>query len=300
MLRRALSSLAVPLLALAVATCADAGDAAGNDGTDAIAPDDLKGDSATGPSYVLVDPDRPLTRGERGKLVAALKVLGDTAKRGATSRQRRLAAETLARLAAGDVRVASIGSARGRDLWHMCKDLEAQPACAGAPPTDPTWSGDAALRAAVLADLDGYMWGDRLYFRFDSDVLAADLAATLVHETNHVLNRSECSYYSDYYQHVVDPTGAWLEEYRAFVAECVERRGASARASRCDGFARGELEARDYGLTPDLAAVTGGDPRGAVVIAESLFADDGTYGWLAPTAARWPGDFGECEAAPGE
>jgi hypothetical protein len=39
------------------------------------------------------------------------------------------------------------------------------------------------------------------------------LAATLVHEVNHVINRSEVGYYDDL------PTSAFLHEYRAFHAE---------------------------------------------------------------------------------
>ena len=41
------------------------------------------------------------------------------------------------------------------------------------------------------------------------------LAATLVHEVNHVINRSEVGYYDDL------PTSAFIHEYRAFYAEAL-------------------------------------------------------------------------------
>jgi hypothetical protein len=178
----------------------------------------------------------------------------------------------------------------------MCKDMESQPACDGDPPTDPAWAGDAALRDALVTELDGYQWGDRLYFVLDSSREPEALAATLVHEVNHVLNRSECSYYEDYFAHLADPTFAWLEEYRAFVGECVLARGRNATASRCDTWAATQLDERGYGFTPELGLLLEDTSRGTRPIAESLFADDGQLGWLIPLEGRWPEDFAECES----
>lgn len=284
--------LGLIVLGLALGACAD--DTTPREGE---LPEDLKGDNGA-PTFVAIRADQPFTASERSRLVAALKSLKTTSSKGSATRQKALAAQTLQRVQAGDVRIGSLASARGADLWHMCKDLDAdvKSACAGLPPSDPEWAGDAALRAAVVSELDGYMWGNRLYLTLGPETETSHLAATLVHEVNHVLNRSECWYYSDYFAHVVEPSFAWLEEYRAFVSECVLKRGSGATAARCDSYATGELEAREYGLTPDLAFILGDASRGSLPVAESLFVDDGTYGFLAPDAARWPDDFSECQS----
>lgn len=256
---------------------------------------DLKGDrDAADHTYHTVDGE-PLLADAHLSLDSALAELARVAVEGSSGRQRRLAAETLARIEAGMVLIGDIARARGMDLWHMCKDLDGHAACAGDPPADDDWSGDDTLREALADSLDGYMWGDRLYFRFDEALDPSALAATLVHEVNHVLNRSECSYYEDYFAHEVDPTLAFLEEYRAFVVECVFRRGANGTASRCDGWANAQLEERDYGFVPDLSLLIAEDEDGTRTIAESLFDDDGRFGWLAPVIEVWPSDFAECE-----
>jgi hypothetical protein len=64
---------------------------------------------------------------------------------------------------------------------------------------------------ALTAELDGYMWSDRIYV--SRGQTTRRLAATLVHEVNHVINHSEEGYWDDY------PTSAFLHEYRAFHAE---------------------------------------------------------------------------------
>jgi hypothetical protein len=65
--------------------------------------------------------------------------------------------------------------------------------------------------AAITAELDGYMWSNRVYVARGMD--AFHVAATLVHEVNHVLNRSEVGYYDDL------PSSAFVHEYRAFYME---------------------------------------------------------------------------------
>jgi len=291
--RRAL--LLTLALGLAPVACDDGG---GSPGV-TQAPDDLKGDRPGAPKFVPIRADVPFSAGERARLVAALEWLKKTAASGSASRQRRLAGETLARVESGAVRIGSLASARGMDLWHMCKDLDdaaARAACPAAP-VDAGWA-DAAVLTAVTSELDGYMWGNRLYLAIDPDATdPAPLGTTLVHEVNHILNRSECWYYADYFAHVVEPSFAWLEEYRAFTAECVLKRGSGATALRCDDYALGELEAREYGFAPDLAFVLGDEvERGTRVVAEHLFAEDGAFGVLVPTAAAWPDDFSECQA----
>lgn len=260
------------------------------------APDDLKGDNGGGAlGFREIDPAHPMAAADRETVLAALAELADIAESGTAGRQRRLAAETLARIVEGDVLIGAVERARGTDLWHMCLDLEDQD-CPEAPPDDPAWAGDEGLIAALMDELDGYTWGNRMYFRFGEDRDASGVAATLVHEVNHVLNRSECMYYADYFAHEVEPTFAWLEEYRAFLAECVLMRGSGATAARCDTWAGSQVVERGYDLTPDLAFWVDDPAQGSRPIATSLFADDGNYGWLAPLSTRWPEGFAECEA----
>jgi hypothetical protein len=71
--------------------------------------------------------------------------------------------------------------------------------------------GDGAVEATVAAGIDGFMWSNRIYVA--RGLSTRRLAATLVHEVNHVINRSEHGYYDDL------PTSAFLHEYRAFHAE---------------------------------------------------------------------------------
>jgi hypothetical protein len=70
---------------------------------------------------------------------------------------------------------------------------------------------DSEPARAIEDELDGYMWGNRIYV--SRGQTAQSLAATLVHEVNHVINRSEVGYYDDL------PTSAFLHEYRAFHVE---------------------------------------------------------------------------------
>ena len=72
--------------------------------------------------------------------------------------------------------------------------------------------GSPAART-LTAELDGYMWSNRIYVSRGQTAKA--LASTLVHETNHVINRSEVGYYDDL------PSSAFLHEYRAFHAEAM-------------------------------------------------------------------------------
>ena len=263
---------------------------------------DGKGDRASAPpAYHTVD-GQSLSDAANATLKAGLAALTRTATDGATGRQRGQAAETRARIAAGDVRIGALETARGVDLWHMCRDLEQPGLCPESPPEDPDWTGDAALRVAIPSAIDGYQWGDRIYFAFAAEgsegLTPEALAVTLVHEVNHVLNRSECSYYADVWAHDVDDTRAFLEEYRAFVAECVHRRGAGATVSRCDAWANAQLVERAYGFSPDLTALLGDGATDTRPIAQSLLDDDGAFGWLTPREDRWPEDFAACEPPP--
>ncbi len=60
-------------------------------------------------------------------------------------------------------------------------------------------------------EMNGYMWSNRIYVA--RGLTTQQLASTLVHETNHVLNHSEQGYFDDL------PSSGFREEYRAFYAE---------------------------------------------------------------------------------
>ncbi len=68
--------------------------------------------------------------------------------------------------------------------------------------------------AKILTEnLDGYMWSNRIYVSRGQTVKR--LAATIVHEVNHVINRSEVGYYDNL------PTSGFIHEYRSFAMEAL-------------------------------------------------------------------------------
>jgi hypothetical protein len=71
----------------------------------------------------------------------------------------------------------------------------------------------SAVARAIADEIDGYMWSDRIYVSRGQPTRR--LATTLVHEVNHVINRSEVGYWDDL------PTSAFVHEYRAFHAEAM-------------------------------------------------------------------------------
>jgi hypothetical protein len=94
---------------------------------------------------------------------------------------------------------------------------------------------------AITNDMNGYMWDDRIYVA--RGLSPRDLAATLVHEVNHVLNKSEERYDSD--------AAIFVEEYRAFYCEALFR-GEKLTPAKCRAIKEGVIA--DYGLqgvTPD-------------------------------------------------
>ena len=241
-------------------------------------------------------------KGDRGDddatpLEAALLVLNDLAENGETELQRELAGETVARIEDGDVWIGPVSDARGADLWHMCKDIV--PDECGDRPTDEDWAATPEIQEAIEADLDGYQWGNRLYFTWSDETDPRKLAATLVHEVNHVLNRSECYYYDDYETHEVNQTGAFLEEFRAFYAECWLNRGAKATVEACREHAVKTMDELEYGLTPDFETLMPGELNPLEQIAEELiesgFWMEGSFGYLVPTWFQWPEDFEPCD-----
>lgn len=252
-------------------------------------------------AFVDVNPDAPLSATAKKKIQGALAKLDRVAKHGKSPLRRALAAETLARIEAGDVELGSIAGARGIDKWHMCKDY-AQPACAGAPPAadDRTWVGDEKLGPFLERELDGYQWGNRLYFTLQSSTDVDVLAVTLVHEVNHVLNRSECSYYEDLDAHDVDDDLAFVEEYRAFLSECYFAKDTSATIETCNASAFARVS--EYGFTLDLTHVLPGgsdDPEDlATLIVDAEKTDEAPFGRLVPHEEDWPASFGACKGTP--
>ncbi len=245
-------------------------------------------------AWVDVDETRPMDEVATSVMLEALAVIARSAVDAETDLQATLARQTIERIEAGDVLLGAVSSASGRDLWHMCRDLERDDC--GDVPDDADWGGPEGLREVLAEELDGYQWGNRLYFTLTTETDVEELAGTLVHEVNHVLNRSECSYYRDFVTHEVDDDLAWIEEYRAFFAECVWRRGADLKA--CVEWADETLVEREYGLEPDLEQVL---PEGETtqVIADSLLDPEseylGAYGWLVPSESVWPEDFEPCD-----
>jgi hypothetical protein len=122
---------------------------------------------------------------------------------------KQVARYTLQSIAAGHVRIDELSDLTCADFLHVIKDLPDL----GLKPSDHASlkrRGNEAT-AAISAELDGYMWSNRIYVARGMD--AHHVAATLIHEVNHVLNRSEVGYYDDL------PSSAFLHEYRAFYVE---------------------------------------------------------------------------------
>ena len=120
-----------------------------------------------------------------------------------------LAQLTLASIEDGRVRIDELADLTCADFLRVIRDL---PDLALEPADHARLQLRGSNLAATLAEhLDGYMWSNRIYVSREQTSIG--LAATLVHEVNHVINRSEVGYYDDL------PTSAFLHEYRAFHAE---------------------------------------------------------------------------------
>ncbi len=244
-------------------------------------------------TYAFVDgnPEGPLSPVAKQKIQAALAILARKAQTG-TGPSKDIAQETLARIQGGDVVLGSIKGARGIDRWHMCKDYKLA-ACKGAPPdaADRTWFGDEALGTTLEKELAGYQWGNRVYFTIDAKLDPNELAATLVHEVNHVANRSECSYYRDIDAHRVDDDRAFVEEFRAFFTECFQSNAAPS-VETCSAHA---IAATDtYGFRYDLKRILPEGPKTALALAQRIAQGQAGAGKLVPVRQGWPKSFVGC------
>lgn len=251
-------------------------------------------------AFTYANPDQPYTTIDANVLQKALAKIERVSRGADTTLRRDLAKLTLERIEAGDVLLGSVGSARGIDRFHMCKDLKMS-ACEGveAPSADDrTWLGDEALGRKLENGLDGYQWGNRIYFTIKRNTNPDALAKTLVHEVNHVLNRSECSYYANLAAHEMDGNKAFVEEYRAYVSECYFVKDTSANVDTCTAYATPILD-QIYGFEHDLRVIV---PRGkraenksvTELVVATAEGSEPVLGRLLPEKAHWPRSFGAC------
>lgn len=98
--------------------------------------------------------------------------------------------------------------------------------------------GDSKTLHELERHIDGYMWDNRLYI--SAKETPQLMAQTLVHEVNHVLNRSELHYYDSH-------ASAFREEVRAFKAEEMFRLGRELTPKEMQKIKGRVL--KDYGLT---------------------------------------------------
>jgi hypothetical protein len=120
-----------------------------------------------------------------------------------------LARLTYASIRAGHVKLDELADLTCADFIHVIGDL---PALQLVPSDYPKLRlRGSEVTKAIAAEIDGYMWSNHVYVA--RSIEPKHLAATLIHEVNHVINRSEVGYYDDL------PTSAFLHEYRAFWVE---------------------------------------------------------------------------------
>jgi hypothetical protein len=249
-------------------------------------PDPGKGDSGGS--------DRALRRA----LDRALEVMrARAAQRGAPAAP--LAAATRERIVRGDVRVRSLGQPTRDDYLRIRRDCRADyPDECDFPESHTAFLAGSAEAEFVLERYDGWMWGERIYVSVRSlqRTSAAELAATLVHETNHVLNRSEENYYrpapaeeqactiDDVGARLeVDPAQALREEYRAFYAEYLFSDAFAGEINALAGVA-GSGRATERTIRSELAAYV----RELYGIASEVrLAVDVGEDRLVPDARRW-------------
>ena len=188
-------AMALGLVGVLTAGCTGPGD-----GDDETIANDGKGDRDSGSRFDEVDPTHS-TRTFREYINKALNEM--------TAEGSDLALLTLASIESGRVRIDDLRDLTCADFERVRVDLPD----AGLTPADRATLRDRTSEAAKSIEnaLDGYMWSNRIYV--SKGQTAKRLAATLVHEVNHVINRSEVGYYDDL------PTSAFIHEYRSFYAE---------------------------------------------------------------------------------
>ncbi|MBA3455573.1 MAG: hypothetical protein H0T42_20940 [Deltaproteobacteria bacterium] len=163
---------------------------------------DGKGDRAGGSRFDEVDPTHSTVTFRRyiGKALDAL-----------AAHDSNLARLTLRSIESGLVKIDDLRELTCADFERVRADLPNL----GLEPEDrdSLHARGSDVGEAIEGEIAGYMWSNRIYVSRGQTVMR--LAATLVHEVNHVINRSEVGYYDDL------PTSAFIHEYRAFFAESV-------------------------------------------------------------------------------
>lgn len=191
-----------PLLALVLAALLPAACVDSSDGADPDVVGDDKGDrGGGGGGFVEVNPARS-SAAFRDEIERALRLLEQS--------EARIARETARSIRAGRVRLDELGDLTCWDFERVRAELTT---LALTPADYARLRPGSALARAIAQEIDGYMWSDRIYVSRGQGARA--LAATLVHEVNHVINRSEVGYWDDL------PTSAFHHEYRAFHAEAL-------------------------------------------------------------------------------
>jgi hypothetical protein len=143
-------------------------------------------------------------------------------------------------ISSGKVRIDELSDLTRGDYLHVRRELRKTGVNL---PADHKVLDDKRSSAwrAITNDMDGYMWDDRIYVA--QGLSPRDLATTLVHEVNHVLNQSE--------EHYKDDASIFVEEYRAFYSEALFR-GEKLTPAKCRSIKEGVI--RDYalkGVSPD-------------------------------------------------
>lgn len=187
------------------------------------------------PSFTEVNPHRT-SAAFQGKVEAALRLLdkaGTAEARG-----------TAAAIRSGAVKLDGLSDLTRTDYRRLAKEADPRGRAMTADAFETL--GDARSRVSrfVNGAVYGYMWDDRVYV--STDVSTRRLAATLVHEVNHVLNHSE--------EHYRGAKAQLVEEYRAHYAERVAL-GVEMTPERCRKLKQQII--REYGLkgvTPDDVA----------------------------------------------
>jgi len=123
-----------------------------------------------------------------------------------------IAKETLRSIHLGLVHIDEICDLTLSDFKQVINDYQAEGTPLALTESDyPKLQSRESVACRVLQEhLSGYQWENRIYVSLSQS--KKNLALTLVHEVNHVINRSHISYYRS-------DLDAFLEEYRAFYVE---------------------------------------------------------------------------------
>ena len=112
---------------------------------------------------------------------------------------------------------------------------------------------------------------------------------------------AKCSYYRDLAEHVVDGDRAFLEEYRAYLAECWFVKDTSAGIESCAAYASSKLEICDFDhdLRPILPQGSRPEPEALTqLVAMSTETGAAPLGRLVPEREAWPRSFAVCAEEP--